>query len=144
MRKIWISAKCLAMADHLQETLWCWLYPVCGTPGLYIDVGQTRTPIKDIQRERGTSLEHIMVGMEYGMAPEMTHGPAAGCAFCTEDSTTTTERERERGGYRSATEYARRVEGERKKGRKSEKVKEETEGGRSVSSLPQAVGARAQ
>lgn len=72
-------------------------------PRLYIDVGQTRTPIKDIQRERGTSLEHIMVGTEYGMAPEMTHGPAAGCAFCTEDSTTATvteiaekERERER------------------------------------------------
>jgi len=40
--------------------------------------GTTRTPIEDIQRERRTSLEHIMVGTEYGMAPEMTHGPAAG------------------------------------------------------------------
>ena len=40
--------------------------------------GTTCTPIKDIQREHGTSLEHIMVGTEYGMAPEMTHGPAAG------------------------------------------------------------------
>jgi len=46
-------------------------------PRLYIDVGQTRTPIKDIQRERGTSLEHIMVGIWDG-TPEMTHGPAAG------------------------------------------------------------------
>lgn len=53
--------------------------PRAGTPRLYIDVGQTRTPIKDTQRERGTSLEHIMVGTEYGMAWEMTHGPAAGC-----------------------------------------------------------------
>lgn len=89
-----------------------------GTPRLYIDVGQTRTPIKDIQRERGTSLEHIMVGTEYGMAPEMTHGSAAGCASCTEDSTTATvtERERER-GCRSAPEHVRRVEGEREKER---------------------------
>lgn len=54
----------------------------CSTPRLYIDVGQTRTPIKDIQRERGTSLEHIMVGTEYGMAWEMTHGLAAGCVVC--------------------------------------------------------------
>lgn len=61
-----------------ESSLWYWLYPVHGTPYLYIDVGQTRTPIKDIQRERGTSLEHIMVGTEYGMASEMTHGPAAG------------------------------------------------------------------
>lgn len=105
-------------------------------------MGQTRTPIKDIQRERGTSLEHIMVGTEYGMAPEMTHGPAAGCASCTEDSTKvekvtedSRERERER-GCRGATEYIRRVEGEREKGRKNEearrKRKEGKEGDRLV------------
>lgn len=42
-------------------------------------------PIKDIQRERGTSLEHIMVGTEYGMAREMTHGPVARPALPAEE-----------------------------------------------------------
>lgn len=95
-------------------------------------MGQTRTPIKDIQRERGTSLEHIMVGTEYGMAPEMTHGPAAGCASCTEDSTKVEkvtedirERERER-GCRSATEYI--VSKER--GRKGERMRRRGGNGR--------------
>lgn len=111
--------------DGLLGNLMVLAVPVHGTPRLYIDVGQTRTLIKDIQRERGTSLEHIMVGTEYGMAPEMTHGPAAGCASCTEDSTTTkvTEiAEKERGrGTTEARQNMPDVSKERE--RKRERVK---------------------
>lgn len=69
-----------------------------------------------------------MVRTEYGMALEMTHGPAAGCASCTEDSTKvekerrTAEKEKEK--EREAAEARQNISDvSKERGRKGERTR---------------------